>query len=59
MDVESWIKRDRCHPSVVMWSIGNEIYDTHCRENAPEITASLRDEVRKHDPEGNGMAQAS
>lgn len=56
MDVESWVKRDRCHPSVVMWSIGNEIYDTHCRENAPEITASLRDEVRKHDPEGNGMA---
>ena len=27
-DVEAWIKRDRNHPSVIMWSIGNEIYDT-------------------------------
>ncbi len=24
-DVESWVKRDRNHPSVRVWSIGNEI----------------------------------
>ena len=28
-DVASWIRRDRNHPSVIMWSVGNEIYDTH------------------------------
>ncbi|MCR4939061.1 MAG: DUF4982 domain-containing protein [Treponemataceae bacterium] len=29
IDVASWIRRDRNHPSIIMWSIGNEIYDTH------------------------------
>ena len=24
-DIPEWIKRDRCHPSVVMWSLGNEL----------------------------------
>lgn len=24
-DVAEWIKRDRCHPCVVMWSLGNEL----------------------------------
>ncbi|MDX9915246.1 MAG: glycoside hydrolase family 2 TIM barrel-domain containing protein [Sphaerochaeta sp.] len=28
-DVTSWIKRGRNHPCVIMWSIGNEIADTH------------------------------
>lgn len=28
-DVESWIRRDRNHPSIIMWSVGNEIYDMH------------------------------
>ena len=27
-DVASWIRRDRNHPSVIMWCIGNEVYDT-------------------------------
>ena len=25
LDVKDWVKRDRNHPSVIMWSIGNEI----------------------------------
>ena len=29
LDVASWIRRDRNHTSIIMWSIGNEIYDTH------------------------------
>ncbi len=49
MDVASWIRRDRNHPSVIMWSIGNEIYDTHATERGLEVTRLLRDEVRKHD----------
>ena len=35
-DIRSWIRRDRNHPSVIMWSIGNEIYDCHADETAPE-----------------------
>ena len=53
-DVASWIRRDRNHPSVIMWSIGNEIYDTHVDERGLEITKKLRDLVRKHDPRCNG-----
>jgi beta-galactosidase len=52
-DVESWIKRDRNHPSLLMWSIGNEIYDTHADERGQEITRRLMDYVRRYDPKGN------
>lgn len=52
-DVESWIKRDRNHPSVIMWSIGNEIYDTHADERGQELTSALKKEVEKYDPEKN------
>ena len=52
-DTASWIRRDRNHPSVIMWSIGNEIYDTHKDERGLEVAKILRDEVHKHDPHGN------
>ena len=48
-DVASWVRRDRCHPSVVMWSIGNEIYDMHASQRGQMWTRSLMEEVRKHD----------
>lgn len=49
-DVASWIRRDRRHPSVIMWSIGNEIYDIHADQRGTEVTKLLCDEVRIHDP---------
>ncbi|WP_159887610.1 glycoside hydrolase family 2 TIM barrel-domain containing protein [Paenibacillus puerhi] len=52
-DVKSWVTRDRNHPSLLMWSIGNEIYDTHADERGQEITRFLMDEVEAHDPKGN------
>ncbi len=52
-DIESWIKQDRNHPSVIMWSIGNEILDCHADVNAPQITEHLADTVKKYDPYGN------
>ncbi len=53
-DVESWICRDRNHPSVIMWSIGNEIPDTHHSPRGLEIAKMLREEVEKHDYHHNG-----
>ncbi len=48
-DVKSWIQRDRNHPSVILWSIGNEIYDTHVDEHGQEITLRLMNLVHKYD----------
>ena len=49
-DVASWVKRDRNHPSVILFSIGNEIYDTHAGERGLELTRELKELVEKYDP---------
>ena len=53
-DVSSWIRRDRCHPCVIMWSVGNEIYDMHADIKGTEITRMLKQQVEKNDPGHHG-----
>ncbi len=52
-DVKSWVKRDRNHPSLIMWSIGNEILDTHVDEHGYETAEQLAGYVKESDYKGN------
>lgn len=54
-DIASWVRRDRNHPSLIGWSLGNEIYDMHADDRGQEITSLLAMLVRKHDPRENGV----
>ena len=47
-DLEAMVLRDRNHPSIIMWSIGNEIPERG-RPDATKTAKMLADEVRKMD----------
>ena len=55
-DVAAWVRRDRNRPSVIMWSIGNEIYDTHASDRGQEVTRMLKAAVEKNDPHHHAPA---
>jgi len=48
-DIKNWIMRDRNHPSVFLWSAGNEIYDTHAGEDGAQTLQYINKEIRKND----------
>ena len=48
-DTEAMVKRDRNHPSVIMWSIGNEIFEALGDPGAAEWSRRLADFVRSLD----------
>lgn len=49
-DTRDTIRRDRNHPSVILYSIGNEIRDTPRPEIAKPILTMLRDICHENDP---------
>lgn len=48
-DLTELIQRDRNHPSIILWSVGNEIPDA-CFEIGTERLKKLMEIVRKEDP---------
>jgi beta-galactosidase len=48
-DIESMIERDRNHPSIIMWSTGNEIPNRH-RPEVARLSKTLAEYVRKLEP---------
>jgi beta-galactosidase len=49
-DMELFIKRDRNHPCVFMWSIGNEIQERNGLSNGYRLAAELASYARSLDP---------
>jgi beta-galactosidase len=45
-DLQAMVRRERNHPSVILWSIGNEITE----QNGPQLARQLRDIVHAEDP---------
>ncbi|MDQ8187815.1 beta-galactosidase GalB [Pelagicoccus sp. SDUM812002] len=49
-DLRSFIRRDRNNPSVIMWSIGNEVGEQYTDEAGAAVAQRLHDIVKEEDP---------
>lgn len=57
-DLEAFVKRDRNHPAIIIWSTGNEIYERGGLNNGYTLAKQLVDVVRGLDnsrPISNGV----
>lgn len=48
-DLDSMVQRDRNHPCVILWSIGNEVMERDGRSGGARIARMLAEHVRKID----------
>ena len=49
-DLRSMIRRDRNHPSIIMWSVGNEVGEQYTGEEGAAIAKRLSDIAHHEDP---------
>ena len=49
-DLTAFMKRDRCHPSVILWSTGNEIPERGGMNNGYTLATELARAARRLDP---------
>ncbi|PCH71714.1 MAG: beta-galactosidase [Bacteroidales bacterium] len=49
-DIRSFIRRDRNHPSIIMWSFGNEVGEQYTGKSGAVVAQRLYDFVKEEDP---------